>query len=218
MSYQLEVVKFRDTVPVRELPRFVPGLQNLTLEVIGDDFTSVEEVFVNEVKSPEFIVINSTTMWVQLPEAAQDRIETIEVISSAFTAFERSRLSFQLGNKTKIVDGPQKMMQLFVKWLLQSPGSDIFNPERGGGLQELAGKVTTTKRMEPILATITRAVNQTAAQIQRVQVAQPGLPLRERLLSAVVDGVNVSTQTMEAHIRVRLSTMSGETARTSLQL
>lgn len=218
MSYQLEVVKFRDVIPVRELPRFIPGLQPLTLEVIGDDFTSVEEVFVNGALAPEFIIVNGTTMWVQLPEAAQDRIDTIEVVSSTFTAFEQSKLSFKLGDKTKVVDGPQKLMQLFVKWLLQTPGSDIFNPERGGGLQELAGKVTTTKRMEPIMAAVTRAIDLTSKQIKRVQVALPSLPLRERLLSAEVGSINVSSQNMEAHLRVQIRTMSGEGARSSLQL
>ena len=105
MSKQLEVVKFRDVVPVRTLSRFVEGLQHLTLEVIGDDFTSVEEVFINEVKAPEFAIISRTVMWVQLPEAAQERIDTIEIISSSFTSFKRSKLSFKLGNKTKTVDG-----------------------------------------------------------------------------------------------------------------
>jgi len=218
MAKQLEVVKFRDVVPVRALPRFVPDLQPLTLEVVGDDFTSVEEVFVNDVKAPEFVIVSKTIMWVQLPEAAQERISTIEVISSAFTAFERSRLSFKFGNKTKAVEGPQKLMQLFVKWLLQSPGSDIFNPSRGGGLQELAGRVTTTARMEPVLATITRSVNMTATQIQRAQVALPSLPLSERLLSADIGSINVSSQSMEAHIRLQLRTMSGEDARASIQL
>lgn len=218
MSKQLEIVKFRDTVLVRGLTRFVPDLSPLTLEVVGDDFRSVEEVYINDVKAPEFMIVNLTTLWVQLPESARDHITSIEVLSSQFTAFERSKLNFKIGPKTKVVEGPQKLMQIFIKWLLQSPGSDIFSPSRGGGLQELAGKVTTTKRMEPILASITRAVNNTASQVQRAQVSLPSLPLSERLLSADITDVEVSTELMEAHVRIDLRTMSGETARASIQL
>lgn len=218
MSKQLEVVKFRDTVAVTGLPRFVPNLSPLTLEVVGEDFTSVEEVLVNDVKAPEFVVVSESVLWVQLPPAARERIDTVEVISSIFTATARSRIDFKLGNKTRAVEGPQKLMQLFVKWLLQSPGSDIFNPERGGGLQELAGRVTTTRKLEPVLAAVTRAVAQTANQMQRVQVNQPNLPLSERLLSADIASVDVSTQLMEAHIRINLRTLSGETARAAIQL
>jgi hypothetical protein len=218
MSKQLEVVKFRDTVVVTGLPRFIPNLSPLTLEVVGEDFRSVDEVLVNEVKAPEFLIISPTVMWVQLPEAAYSRIDSVEVISSLFTASERSRIDFKLGNKTRTVQGPQKLLQLFVKWLLQSPGSDIFNPERGGGLQELAGRVTSTQRLEPVLATITRAVTQTSNQMQRAQVNQPNLPLNERLLSADIASVEVSTQLMEAHVRINLRTLSGESARASIQL
>jgi hypothetical protein len=218
MAKQLEVIKFRDVVTVTALTRFVPNLSPLTIEVIGEDFSSVEEVFVNDVKAPEIIVVNRTTLWVQLPEAAQNGIRSIEVISSAFTSFDQSKLSFKIGPRTKTIEGPLKLMQLFVKWMLQTPGSDIFNPARGGGLQELAGKVTTTRQMDPIIATITRSVNQTSTQIQRSQVAQPKLPLGERLLSADIVNVDVSTQLMEAHLKISLLTMSGEDALASIQL
>jgi len=54
--------------------------------------------------------------------------------------------------------------------------------------------------------------------MQRAQVNQPNLPLSERLLSAEIASVEVSTQQMEAHIRINLRTLSGETARAAIQL
>lgn len=218
MAKQLEVIKFRDVIAVTDLTRYVPGLYPLTIEVLGEDFTSVEEVFINDVKVPEFVIVNQTTMWAQLPETAQTSIRSIEVVSSSFTSFDQSKINFKIGPRTRTVEGPIKLTQLFVKWMLQTPGSDIFNPSRGGGLQELAGKLTTTKQMDPIIATITRSVNQTATQIQRAQIGHPNLPLGERLLTADIVNVDVSTKLMEARLRINLTTMSGEDALASIQL
>lgn len=218
MSFQLEVVKFRDLLAVTSIPRFVPGLSQLTLEVTGDDFSSANEVFVNEVKAPEIIIVNKNTMWVVLPESARERIDSIEVLSSNFTKTTQSQLRFRLGNKTKTVSGILKLTQLFVKWLLQSPGSDIFNPQRGGGLQELAGRVSTMKSLDPIMATVVRSVNTTASQIQKAQTGRPDLPMSERLLAADILDLGVSDKTLEARVHIGLRAMSGEGARASIEL
>ena len=218
MTVQLEVIKFRDLVPVTTISRFVPGLE-LTLEITGEDFSSVEEVRFNEIPSPEFIIVNKSTIWAQLPEGAKSGIRNVQVISSAFTkTAAASTITFAIGKKTKAITGILKLTQLFTKWVLQSPTSDIFNPSRGGGLQEVVGKVLSSKRMEPVMAAVTRAVSNTANQMRSVQANNPGLPLDERLLSAAVVGMDVQESEMRASIRVRLRSMSGENAVSLLDL
>lgn len=219
MSIQLEVVKFRDLVEVTGIPRFVPNLSAPTLEVTGTDFTSVESVKINEVKATEFIVLNENKMWVQLPDAAQDRISNIEVVSSRFTRTNNaSKLSFLIGEKTKTVSGILKLIQLFTKWLLQSPGSDVFNPERGGGLQEFIGQVTSSRGMEPIMASIARSVQTTASQIRATQTGQSGLPTDERLLSAEATGLSVDQQLMGARVNINIRSLAGDQAVAALDL
>lgn len=218
MPQQLEVVKFRDLIPVRSIPRVVPGLSNTTVEIIGEDFSSVEIVLINDIQVPEFIIVDSKTMWAQLPDNV-DSVQTIEVQSSKFTRTAAgSKLKFEIGVATKTVSGILKLTQLFTKWMLQSPGSDIFDPGRGGGLQRLVGQILTSKKMESVGVVLARSIDQTSSQIRTSQVNEPNLPLDERLLSAALIGVNISGDKMEASARVRIISMAGDEAISGLTL
>jgi hypothetical protein len=190
-----------------------------TLEIKGRDFRSVEKVIINEVPAPEFILVNSTTIWAQLPSVALNRISTVEVVSSQLTRTnESSKLSFEIGDKSRTTSGIIKLLQLFTKWLLQSPGSDIFNPGIGGGLQEIVGKVLSTRKMEPVLAAITRSVQTTTTQIRTAQMNQPTLSLDERLLSAQVVDLNIYEQQMEARVKIEIRSVAGKQAAAELGL
>ena len=46
MPHQLEVIKFRDLLPVRTVSRFVPGMPEPTLEILGDDRSRAVTVYV----------------------------------------------------------------------------------------------------------------------------------------------------------------------------
>ena len=154
MAYQLEVIRFQDLLVVQSIPRFVPGLSPATIEIKGTDLSSALRVLINSIDVPEFIVVDKQTIYAQLPPDTES-VRTIEVVSSRFTKnVLTSKISYEVGNKTQKVSGILKLVQLFTKWVLQSPGSDIFDMSRGGGLQELAGKVMTTKDMQPIYASI----------------------------------------------------------------
>lgn len=218
MAGQLEVIKFRDIVPMSSVPRLVPGFDDPTIEITGKDFTSVSKVLINSSPSPEFIIVNKNTIYAQLPITAVG-IKTIEIISNKFTKNNpNSKLEYEIGDKTIVVTGIQKLVQLFVKWLLQSPGSDILNPDRGGGLQEMVGNITSSRYMGPVLGVITRAVSTTSSQIRSAQVSAKGLPLDERLLSAEVQGMRIHDQQMEAGVDIKIQSVAGPDAVTSLGL
>jgi hypothetical protein len=219
MAGALEVVRFRDIVPILQVTRFIPGLQPLTMEIKGEDFSSVEKVMVNDSPVSEYIVINKQTLWITLPQGSRTVIRNLEVLSSNFTLLsEASKLSFEIGNKTRSTTGLVRLVQLFTKWLLQTPGSDILNPERGGGLQEIAGKMSASKEMQPVLAALTKAVSITSSQIRRMQLNNPGLSLDERLLSAEVSDLKIYSEQMEARISVDVLAMSGNRALSSISV
>lgn len=218
MPYQLEVVRFRDLLPVLAIPGFVKGLSPLTVELRGTDFSSAETVNINETPVPEFMIVSKTTIYAQLP-SSDSPISSIEVLSSRFSRdVESAMLSFEIGNKTRKVDGVLKLVQMFTKWILQSPGSDLFNPTRGGGLQQIVGKVATGKDMQPVFASITRAVNATVSQIRAAQINVPQLPLSERLLSATLIDMKIYEEQMQARARVALQSAGGAEAVAALVL
>lgn len=218
MAYQLEVIRFRDLLPVAAIPGFVKGLSPRTIELRGRDFSSAEKVVINEVDAPEFMIVNKLTIYAQLPEGT-NKITSVEVLSSQFSKdVESAMLSFEISNKTRKVEGILKLVQLFTKWVLQSPGSDLFNPSRGGGLQQIVGKVTTSKDMQPIFASITRSISSTVAQIRAAQINAVQLPLSERLLSANLLDLKVYEKQMQARARVYLQSSGGSEAVAALVL
>lgn len=218
MAKTLEVIKFRDVIRVSGITRFVPNLVDPTIELTGEDFSSVESVSINDVPAPEFFIVNQTTIWAQLPDG-QGSIRSISVLSGSFTRTALASLvSFKIGTKTKGIEGVLKLTQLFTKWILQSPGSDVFNPERGGGLQDLAGRMSSTHKLDPILGSITRAVEKTANEIRRAQLNVGRLPLSERLLAATLVDVAVAAPLQEARAKVRIDNMAGDSAVSALQL
>lgn len=214
----LEVVKFRDVVRVSHIPGIVRDLVKPTVELEGEDFSSVESVRVNDLESPEFVVLSRTRLIAVLPGGVE-RINTVSVLSSNFTfTAEGSRVFFRTGNKTRQISGLLALVQLFTKWMLQSPGSDIFNPERGGGLQRMVGQAMSSHRIDPLLATVARSVDTTARQIRSSQLRRSGIPLDERLLAATLVGVNVFEPTLEVSARVKLDAVSGRSAISNLEL
>jgi len=218
VAYQLEVIKFRDILPVLAIPGFVEGLTPLTIELKGRNFSTAMKVTVNEVEVPEFMIVNKKTIYAQLPDNTGP-ISSIEVLSSSFSReVESSKIEFEIGNKTQKIDGILKLIQLFTKWILQSPGSDLFNPSRGGGLQQIVGKVSTSRDMQPVLASITRAVSTTVSQIRAAQIAVPTLPLSERLLSANLVDLKVYEEHMQARARVFIESAGGTDAVSALVL
>ena len=218
MAYQIEVIRFKDLLPVTSLPGFVQGFSPLTLIVKGENFLSADRVLLNDIDVPEFLIVDKNTIYAQMP-SNDTVIQTIEVVSSQFTKnVVGSKIMFELGNKTQKVDGLLKLVQLFTKWIMQSPGSDVFDPTRGGGLQDLVGKVGTTKDLQPVFAAITQAIQVTSDQIRAAQATQSALPLSERLLSATMVDLSTFDQQMEARVRVEIDSMAGIDAVTALQL
>lgn len=218
MAYQLEIIRFRDILPVLSIPRFLPGIDPPTLEIVGEDFTSAERVIINGTPVPEFMIASKQSIYAQVPTGMK-KMSTIEVISSRFTrSVVSSKISFEIGDQTLKVNGLLKLVQLFVKWILQSPGSDVLNPSRGGGLQDLIGRVSTTRNMQPIYATITRAIDTTVSQIKTAQAAVGDLPLDERLMSAVLIDMSTFQDRMEARARIGITSIAGIEAVTALRL
>jgi len=213
----LEVIRFRDIVAATHVD-LVPDLLPITVALTGEDFTSAETVQINDIEVPTFIIVNKTTIWAEIP-ANTGSIDSVSVLSSKFTKTATASLvQFQVGNQTRLTSGVLKLSQLFIKWLLQSPGSDIFNPERGGGVQALIGSTIASGNLNPVLAGLTHSISKTEAEIQEAQLSGDALPLAERLLSATILDLKVIDVLMEARVRIRVMSMTGEDAISSVAL
>ena len=77
-------------------------------------------------------------------------------------------------------------MQLYVKVLLTTPGTDIWNPELGGGLYDLVAATTDVARTKELIGDVVVACRTAGEQILSMQSKRNNIPIEERLLAVEV--------------------------------
>ena len=166
--------------------RVVPGPPR-SIAVVGDDFRAVDEVLINQVPSPDFVVLSKTQLMAQVPDSALlDRIHTVTVLSKKLTLSDRSQLRIRIGRTPGRVTGIMRLMQLFLKILFTTPGKDIFSPNLGGGAMKNVGSTFGAGEGHDIVHDFVIAVDTTSRQIIAIQGRDSSIPRDERLLGAKV--------------------------------
>jgi hypothetical protein len=172
------------------------------------------------VEASEYTILNRTQMMLVVPDSVDtEALRTLEVVSSNFTKTRLgSKVAFEIGTRPLQVTGILALVQLYTKWLLQTPGSDIFNPNRGGGLLGLIGQLISLNRTDHLIASVTRAVQMTTQQIQVSQTKATTIPADQRLLEASLLDVNINPYHAAAYVRVLITSTAGDDAVNSLVL
>lgn len=217
MSITLEVIKLRDVIKVTGLPRFIPNVSPPVLVLTGEDFRSADRVFISEVEVPDFVIVDSKTIYAQLP-ASITAIESVEVISSRFTrTAAASRIDFSIGNTPRASTGLEKLTQHFLMWLFRDPSTDIFAPGSGGGLLAIADRLATTSNVLQLRSSIARAFSVTTRQVVQ---AQTGLriPARERLLDTEILSIVAAPTSDEIQVKFLLRSFADDAAEAAFVL
>lgn len=219
MAFDIQTVHPQNTIPVSRTSLIVLGGIR-ALDVIGDDFSSVDDVFINDMISPDVIVVSANRLIAQLPDSLQDHpdIHSIMVVSRQLTLSASSLLRFRMGNTPGRVNGVLRLLQLFVKILLSEPGSDIFNKQVGGGLLRNIGATFGSEEGDTIRADATVAVDRAARQVISVQSRDGTLPRDERLLNASLVGATFSRSSGSMFLSVEVVSQTGVPARLNLEL
>ena len=190
------------------------------LDVIGEDFRSVDTVYINDTMSPDVIIVSPTRLIAQLPEGLQQvpNVQSIAVLSRQLTLTASSVLRFILGDTPRTVSGLMRLLQLFVKLLLSEPGSDIFSSSLGGGLLRGLGTTIGRDDGDALKTNATIAVDNVSKQIIAIQSRNGTLPRDERLSSAHVLGAAFSRDSGTLFLSVELKNQLGVPARLNLEL
>mgnify|MGYP002639891899 FL=1 len=214
----LQVVYMNDVLPINSAQN-VPGMEPRTVEIIGEDFRSVDKVFLNEEESPSFVVASSTRLLAQVPPGQVDAtILSISVLSSEFTATEASRLSFELTDNPRVVSGIQRMVQTFVMLLLRSPGTDAWSQGTGGGLQEMIGKNFSKQNAGGATAQFAMCVRRTKSQLVSMQTRNTSIKDDGALAAAIILESVFDPRTTSLIARVLLRSRSGKAAVVNLEM
>lgn len=199
--------------------RAVPGMPVRTLDVIGEDFRSVDEVRINEIEATDIAVISRTRLLVQVPDVLKtSTITSVSVLSQRLTITPKSYIRFRISRTPSKVRGILKLMQSFLLMLFRTPGTDIFAPKLGGGALRVLGQNFGKEEGGDIVSSFIVSVDNTARQLIQIQSRNPSLPPDERLLSANVlqAGYNKNETALVAGIELLSQAGRAATARVEL--
>lgn len=206
--YGIQLIKLLDLLPVNTV-RNAKGVHPRSLVVTGKDFRNIEKVLINGAESPGFMVYSPTELIAEVPGVFQSApIDSVAVLSSSLTFSGRSLVMFTVGSRVRKVRGILRLMQVFLRILLRTPGSNLFHRRSGGGLLSRIGtNITNGAAADAVIA-----VDTTRTYIVGVQASDRNIPPNERLLSAEVANVSVDPQNGSITLTVLLTNHSGTTA------
>lgn len=186
------------------------------LQLRGDDFSSAQRVKINNT-DVQFSIVSKTEIMCDLPKNASN-IDSVDVITSSKTINRRTYFEYMVGESPAKVMGTQKLIQQFVKLLMTTPGSDIFNPASGAGLQGFVGTNFSPDNANSVVAQVTFRVIQCGLDMTLRQTVA-GVPADERLSDVQVLGVSVDPDDPTImSLSLRLNTFGGRSAQFSTML
>lgn len=222
MALDFQVVIPQESIQLNNISRAAgTGVRGVPLALIveGADFSSVDEVQINGATSPDVIILNRQRLLAQVPDAlANATITTVTVLSRRLTLTPKSFLRFKISPSAGRVRGILRLMQLFLKILFTTPGSDIFAPRIGGGVLQNLGSTFGSDQAGDIVSNLAIAVQRTSRQIVALQSRDQRIPREERLLSArlVSAGFNKAESALVGVIEI--TSQAGNSALANLEL
>lgn len=219
-----QVIAIRDVLPVNRV-QVAHGVSPYSLYLRGPasaDFSNTYEVMINEWKSPSVVVVDSRTLLAQVPTQVQDgnkAIRSVVVVSNRLTYADRSRIDFTVSDAPVLVAGMERLIQTFLKILLQTPGTDAFSQKIGGGVLRLVGKLSgaPTASANNVASEVQLAVTRTSRQLIAIQSKGAALPLQEKLLYARLLEARFSPQTQALTAMIDLANQSGVSSVVALE-
>lgn len=167
----------------------------------------------NEVPSPSFVILGKTRLLAEVPDVLKGgTVTSILVLSRRIVITPRSFIRFRIGHRPSKTRGVLRLMQLFLKQLLTTPGTDIFAPKLGGGALRKLGQSVSVEEGADIVSGFIISVDNTARQIIQIQGRNQSIPPDERLLSAKVISAGFNKNETALVASVGLLSQAGKSA------
>jgi hypothetical protein len=183
-----------------------------TLTVQGTNLLSVTEILLNNYPVDVWVKVSDTLLLIEIPDFLQGvTIQNVSLYGKAIN-LSTAVLSAELNDKP--IEGFQKLIQRWVKYLLQAPNSNVFTPG-GGGLLDMVGR-TTTDGGANIYSRVVDAVNVTNTLIFNEQTNQL-LPLAEKLLGATIIGITTPSPD-EIIVSIKITNQAGSATEFSINI
>lgn len=212
MAVDFQCIFPQQVVPLNAV-RILPGVNPRSVDVIGSDFRSVDEVLINDLPSKDVVIVSKTRLLAQVPDVLKnDTLTSITVTSTKLTVTSKSLIKFRIGNTPSKVSGILRLVQVFLKILFTTPGTDIFSPRVGGNALKDIGLTFGKGQGGSIVSDFVIAVGNTQRQIQAIQARDPSIPRDERLLASTVTQAGYNRAEAALIVSVELTSQAGRSA------
>lgn len=201
----ISLVKYTNFIPITKIELQGPA----TLAIEGKDVTAVSTVFINGESTKEFVVLSRTRVIVDIPGSQLNA--PISTVKLAGDTGEVGFISFLLNSKTEMTDS-RYVTQRFFRYLLMTPGSDIYNPTHGTGILDIMGNIS----FEDAELYLTNAVR--AAESFVVDTQTPDLPDSKTLRMVNIVNVSYSINTLTTAVSLEIVLADGARVDTSFNV
>lgn len=212
----LQVVFLRDMIRISsvrpDLTKPFPALR-----VVGTDMDEAVSVLINGVESPQYLPISRTELIAEIPSNI-DVVASVAVLTNTLLSTARSVVVIRLNSQSSKVSGIVRLVQRFITMLLTSPGTDLYRPSMGGGLQSLIARTFSRRDSQALQSIATQAVRKTVTDLIEIQSTSDFLAPDERIASAQVTGVTFDARTTTLAIQAALDSEAGRSALANLFL
>lgn len=214
IDFQIVSAKLLLTVQsVSPIRGFLPP----SIVAVGVGFDQATEVYYNDIQVEEFIINSPTRMIVRIPESQVGKsFRSLRVLSSAFATKKDAVLYLGLGRPVRTTSGLERLVQAWTMVFLTTPGSDIFDPQSGGGALSIIGR-TTDRHGKGVSADLAQSIDRTKTELLRLQSQYPNLPLDEKILDSSLASLSFDPNTTTLLARVELANMLGQSAEVSFK-
>lgn len=210
--FDLKILAIRDLLTIAGV-EYATNVSPLSVIITGEKFDQASKVLINDLEAPEFIVLSKNRILAQVPDSERKSVlRKLAVLAESPSVKRSSLLHFEVGSSFKSLKGVERLVQLFVKLLLQTPGSDKFDQNLGGGLLTLVGKNISRQDSKSVQSAVVSAVGRTRDQILTLQSKSNRIPADERLLSAKTEAIGYDPGTTTVSARVAIAAVSGRQA------
>ncbi len=218
MATDFQVVFPQEAIEITSV-RLLPGVTPKTLEIMGKDFRSVDEVRINESTSPSVIVLSKTKLLAQVPTTlGSSTVQSVDVTSRQLTVTKKSLLRLRIGRTPSKVKGILRLLQLYLMILLKEPGTDIFSQNTGGDALKNVGRTFGRGQGGNIVSDFVLSNTIAVRQIIAIQGRDPSIPRDERLLSARVLAAHYSQRETALIVSVEINSQAGHAATANIMV
>lgn len=191
-------LEFIQLIPVTKIDL----IDQRTLKISASQLGDVKRVLINGDDSPQFIILSQTDLAADIPSTQLD--SPISSISLVGSSNEAASITFTAKSTQQMTDSVY-VLQRFMRFLLMDPGSDIFNPSAGVGLQSLMG----SQNIQDMEVIITSALRVAEGQVKDTQY--PELADSKTLTLVEIQNVSYSINTLTAAASIKLTMADGTT-------